>query len=296
MIQDLRELFPSLIESDQPFDLENLQWFTNEQNQIIGIAKEEISERDEKILTTFLQPYSFVETVVTDHEKLWKGILFDNQKPDTDFLDESYRFIHFTLAEAPGDPLAFREAILALYPIEVPIVWESSQEGTIVEHGNIPESEYLAYDQIVDVLMSDFSINIRLFVSPYFHAIEKAGEYYEQVKKDCAISRKYQKSSVSTYHEIAPYLFLDSISETQKQYMVQAILGETVNDEELLHTIDVFLSSSSNTSLAAKKLYMHRNSLQYRVDKFMEKTGIDIKQFDGAIIVYLAILMRWTFD
>jgi DNA-binding PucR family transcriptional regulator len=41
---------------------------------------------------------------------------------------------------------------------------------------------------------------------------------------------------------------------------------------------------------------MHRNSLQYRIDKFIEKTGIDIKHFKGAVAVYLAILLQQYAD
>jgi DNA-binding PucR family transcriptional regulator len=33
-----------------------------------------------------------------------------------------------------------------------------------------------------------------------------------------------------------------------------------------------------NASLTAKRLFIHRNSLQYRIDKFIERTGIDIRQ------------------
>jgi DNA-binding PucR family transcriptional regulator len=46
-----------------------------------------------------------------------------------------------------------------------------------------------------------------------------------------------------------------------------------------------------NVSLAAKKLYLHRNTLQYRVDKFIEKTGIDIKHFGNAVSIYLALMI-----
>ncbi|MER2142109.1 MAG: helix-turn-helix domain-containing protein, partial [Priestia megaterium] len=45
-----------------------------------------------------------------------------------------------------------------------------------------------------------------------------------------------------------------------------------------------------NVSLAAKKLYMHRNSLQYRIEKFIDRTHLDIKHFTGAVSAYLAIL------
>ncbi|MBY6268509.1 helix-turn-helix domain-containing protein, partial [Parageobacillus thermoglucosidasius] len=56
--------------------------------------------------------------------------------------------------------------------------------------------------------------------------------------------------------------------------------------------IKTFFQCDLNVSLAAKKLYMHRNSLQYRIDKFIEKTGMDIKHFQGAVAVYLAMLIQ----
>ena len=53
-------------------------------------------------------------------------------------------------------------------------------------------------------------------------------------------------------------------------------------------TIKVFLENNLNASLTAKKLYIHRNTLQYRIDKFIDKTGIQLKDFYGAFTVFLA--------
>ncbi|NQD69024.1 PucR family transcriptional regulator, partial [Bacillus haikouensis] len=61
-------------------------------------------------------------------------------------------------------------------------------------------------------------------------------------------------------------------------------------DTELIHTVKAFLENQSNISQTAKKLFMHRNSVQYRIDKFIEKTSIDIKSFQGALLAYLALL------
>ncbi len=62
------------------------------------------------------------------------------------------------------------------------------------------------------------------------------------------------------------------------------------NDKELIESIKVFFQCNLNVSLAAKQLYLHRNTLQYRIDKFIEKTGLNIKTFEGAVAVYLAFL------
>lgn len=68
------------------------------------------------------------------------------------------------------------------------------------------------------------------------------------------------------------------------------ILQEFQRDNEFITMMEVFFKSNLNVSVAAKKLYMHRNSLQYRIDKFYEKTGIDVRIFHQALTVYLAIL------
>ncbi|MCD8511165.1 MAG: helix-turn-helix domain-containing protein [Bacillus sp. (in: Bacteria)] len=64
------------------------------------------------------------------------------------------------------------------------------------------------------------------------------------------------------------------------------MLTPVLDDRTLLDSVKVYLECNLNTSLAAKKLYMHRNTLQYRVDKFIEKTSIDIKRFPNAVAVY----------
>ncbi|MCY8607352.1 helix-turn-helix domain-containing protein, partial [Bacillus sonorensis] len=50
-----------------------------------------------------------------------------------------------------------------------------------------------------------------------------------------------------------------------------------------------YMQCNLNASLTAKRLFIHRNSLQYRIDRFIEKTGIDIRQFEEAAAVYFII-------
>jgi DNA-binding PucR family transcriptional regulator len=50
------------------------------------------------------------------------------------------------------------------------------------------------------------------------------------------------------------------------------------------------MKENLNVSEAAKKLYIHRNSMQYRLEKFSERTGLDIRKFDDAVNIHLAIL------
>ncbi|MDM5197669.1 helix-turn-helix domain-containing protein [Fictibacillus enclensis] len=91
-----------------------------------------------------------------------------------------------------------------------------------------------------------------------------------------------------------PYLLLLHLDKSASQFISNLIPDELFKDRDLIHSIKIFLECNMNLSMAAKKLYIHRNSLQYRVDKFIEKTGIDVKQFKQAVAVYHALISRET--
>ena len=64
-------------------------------------------------------------------------------------------------------------------------------------------------------------------------------------------------------------------------------------DAEMVNTAEEFLQSSLNVSETSRKLYMHRNTLLYRLDKIEKATGLNIRQFPDAVSFrVLTILYR----
>jgi len=66
---------------------------------------------------------------------------------------------------------------------------------------------------------------------------------------------------------------------------------EVFNDAEMVDTADEFLESSLNVSETARKLYLHRNTLIYRLDKIEKETGLNIRRFSDAITFRLISLL-----
>ena len=60
----------------------------------------------------------------------------------------------------------------------------------------------------------------------------------------------------------------------------------------MMKTIDVFFNCGLNLSEAAKELYIHRNTLIYRLEKIQKYTGFDIKNFNEAVI-FKSIYTVW---
>ncbi len=62
-------------------------------------------------------------------------------------------------------------------------------------------------------------------------------------------------------------------------------------DEETLTTIHKFFENNLNISETARKLYIHRNTLVYRLEKLQKTTGLDIRNFDDALTFKLALMV-----
>ena len=64
------------------------------------------------------------------------------------------------------------------------------------------------------------------------------------------------------------------------------VLGSFVNDLSMIQTIKAFLENDMNTSKTAQAIYMHRNTLINKLDRFIAVSGYDIKKFGDAFIIY----------
>ena len=62
-------------------------------------------------------------------------------------------------------------------------------------------------------------------------------------------------------------------------------------DEETVTTINKFFENSLNVSETSRQLFIHRNTLVYRLDKLQKNTGLDLRIFDDAITFKIAMMV-----
>ena len=63
-------------------------------------------------------------------------------------------------------------------------------------------------------------------------------------------------------------------------------------DHETLFTIHRFFENKLNVSETSRKLFVHRNTLVYRLEKIKKLTGLDLREFDDAIIFKIALMVK----
>ncbi|HCT64405.1 MAG TPA: CdaR family transcriptional regulator [Lachnospiraceae bacterium] len=78
-----------------------------------------------------------------------------------------------------------------------------------------------------------------------------------------------------------------------RMFIKEVLHGLTIDDfdEETLATVGKFFENNLNVSETSRQLYIHRNTLVYRLDKLQKMTGLDLRNFDDAIIFKITLMV-----
>ncbi len=80
------------------------------------------------------------------------------------------------------------------------------------------------------------------------------------------------------------------LNEVFKKNPIEAL------DDDTLETINRFFENNLNVSETSRKLYVHRNTLVYRLEKIKKLTGLDLREFDHAIVFKVAMMVKMYLD
>jgi len=293
MLEKLENLFQTAFTTEfNPSD-KNRFWFKTEDGRKFGILKTALSNGEINLLMTLFLP---IESLTNERknsgiQQKWHVFLFENSKeiPFSEYLKE-IRFFYFFLTQPIEDLTNFKEAISGGFQQPV-ILMLSNTHGIIIDEKPQVIFDKETFNQLSDTLTSDFLVEIYSYIGQ-LHKVDLLlkDKFDYEYKFFKSLHQDAGQEKTFTFYEAFPFLLVDSPSYVEKG-ILSSLFIESIQGLEMIHTIQVFLQCNLNVSLAAKKLYIHRNSLQYRLDKFIENTGIDIRSFANATFVSLAILL-----
>ena len=152
------------------------------------------------------------------------------------------------------------------------------------------------YDHIIgikDALLNNFTG--RYYISycqvENYEGLKKS---FEECKYRLMLANKYKVSeSIIDEKKMILEGIIDSVSEEKKEKIYQLFNeGFSKLDNEMIRTIEVFFRCGLNLSDAAKELYIHRNTLIYRLDKIEKYTAYDIRNFNNAVL-FKVVFFIW---
>lgn len=157
--------------------------------------------------------------------------------------------------------------------------------------------EYLGQvaNTIVDMMSMEAMMNVRVSYGTVVEELKDVSKSYKEAMMALNVGRIfYTDRRVSAYNSLGIGRLIYQLPENLCKMFVEEIFGDDIPDdldEETLNTINKFFENNLNVSETSRQLFVHRNTLVYRIEKLQKNTGLDIRVFDDALTLKIALMV-----
>ena len=243
-----------------------------------------------------------------DRANFIKNVILDNILPgdiylksrELHFISETSRVVMLIRIVSRNDVSVY-EVVQKLFPdkhkdfvinineTDIALVKEVPEEIELKDLENLARS-------IVDTLSSEF----------YTHAVVGIGTKVSGIKD---LARSFKEANVAlevgkVFDNEKAIVSCESLGIARLIYQLPTTLCESFLrevfkkdsieslDQETLFTIQRFFENNLNVSETSRGLFVHRNTLVYRLEKIKKLTGLDLREFDDAIVFKVALMVK----
>ena len=149
--------------------------------------------------------------------------------------------------------------------------------------------------QVKDMLNTEAMIPVRIAYSAKASLFDEISMLYEKALRTLNIGNLFgNKDDIYVAENFGLEELICDLSGDASNKFLNSIQGrfELENfDPELIHTIECFWDNNLNIAETSRKVHMHRNTLIYRIEHILKKTGLDVRKFDDSVKLKLAIML-----
>lgn len=149
---------------------------------------------------------------------------------------------------------------------------------------------------IKDMVNSEIYTDIHIGVGGIHQGLSGIRKSYLEAKRAIDVGRVFNlPENIYLYKDMLAERIINMIPlENIEELGIDVLTGdiEGVLDGEMIKTIEVLFKNNLNISDSSRILYIHRNTLLYRMDKIQKATGLDIRKFEDAVILKLIMLLK----
>jgi DNA-binding PucR family transcriptional regulator len=148
-------------------------------------------------------------------------------------------------------------------------------------------------ESIKESIVSDLYCKCFVSFGEAVYSAEGIKKAFEESKECMTLGRKFDiKGEIYDYTKMLFEKIVYNISPKVKKELLDRFKDKfSIFDGEMINTIEEFVNCGLNISDASRKLYIHRNTLIYRLDKIYKDTGYDIREFKQATVFIIAFLV-----
>ena len=186
-------------------------------------------------------------------------------------------------------PDKLQDFVLSINETDIAVVKQITSATTQEELERIAAS-------IEETLRSELYIKTVIGIGTVAEHLRNLADSYKEAQTAIDVGKVFDtERSIINYENLGIGRLIYQLPTT----LCEIFLGEVFKknsidslDQETLFTINKFFENNLNVSETSRKLFVHRNTLVYRLEKIKKLTGLDLRQFDHAIVFKVALMVR----
>ena len=243
-----------------------------------------------------------------DKNSLIKNILLDNILPSDIYIkSKEFRFasdvsraVFLFRFNSKSDAVPF-DMVMALFPDKSRDNLISIGEYEVVMVKEVaPSVEAKDLEQLArsmaDTLEAECYTQVSVGIGTAVESIKDLATSYREAQVALEVGKIFDnEKNVISYENLGIGRLIYQLPTTLcEMFLAEVFKRGSVEglDRETLSTIQCFFDNNLNVSETSRKLFVHRNTLVYRLDKIRKLTGLDLREFEHAITFKVAMMVR----
>lgn len=240
---------------------------------------------------------AFIKSVISDNVLM--GDIYVRAK-ELHFQAEVSRAV-LVIRQMGNIEVSALEAIQNLFPDKNADFVLSVNEADVVVIKQLPEGTeirdlYKTAKQIEDLLVGDMGLKAVIGIGTIVNHIRDLARAYKEAQVAIEVGKVFDtEKAIINYENLGIGRLIYQLPTTLCEMFLQEVFKKNPIgslDEETLFTINKFFENNLNVSETARKLFVHRNTLVYRLEKIKKLTGLDLREFDDAITFKVALMVK----
>jgi len=186
-------------------------------------------------------------------------------------------------------PDKLQDFVLSINEMDIAVVKQISGSTTA------EELEKLA-STMEDTLKNELRIKTVIGIGTIADHLRELADSYKEAQTAIEVGKVFDtEKSIMHYENLGIGRLIYQLPTTLCEIFLSEVFKKNSIDsldQETLFTINKFFENNLNVSETSRKLFVHRNTLVYRLEKIKKLTGLDLRQFDHAIVFKVALMVR----
>lgn len=209
------------------------------------------------------------------------------------------RVVYLIEAQNDKDNIAM-EMLKNLFEEQSDCYLTAVEQKNIIMIKGVSKSD--AYDEveqtarmIVDMLNTEAMLSAKVAFGTIVGELKEVSKSYKEAKMALNVGKIfYVEKYIIAYNTLGIGRLIYQLPVNLCRIFIKEIFGDTIPeelDDEVLMTVQKFFDNNLNVSETSRQLFIHRNTLVYRIEKLHQATGLDIRTFDDALTFKIALMV-----